>query len=575
MLRELYIENLAIIGRVRLELDAGLNVLTGETGAGKSILIDGLELVLGGRAQAEMVKSGQEQMVVEALFEVDAETSPRAVRELEELGLQPGELVVTRTVNRTGRSGCRINGRPATLATVRSLTGHLVDLHGQHEHQTLLDPSSHALFLDAFAGQLPLRQEVGKAYRLWREARSALHSLRERARERARQIDLLRFQVEEIDAARLRPGEEEELEEERRLLANAERLERAARTAYELLYGVSEGSAHDRVAEAAAALAEGARVDPRLEVQARRAEELLAGLDESARELAAYADQAHFDPERLAQVEARLGIIETLKRKYGDTIEEILRFRDRSAQEKESLQQAEERAEQLVREVTLREARLRELAAELSRRRQEAAGQLSQRVEAELRQLAMPAAVFVAQVSQGYDENGLPPGDPDDRAEGPVGEDGFDRVEFLFNANPGQDLRPLEKVASGGELSRVMLALKVALAEIDAIPTLVFDEIDAGVGGQTAAILGAKLAQVARFRQVLVVTHLAAVAAHARRHLVVDKVVADGQTEVAVRVLSDEEARVAELARMLGGAGLSPQAREHARRLRAESALVG
>lgn len=568
MLRELYIENLAIIGRVRLSLDAGLNVLTGETGAGKSIVIDALELVLGGRASPDMVRAGEDRLLVEALFEVDADRFPRAAAVLEEMGWSAGELVLSREVQRGGRSSCRINGRPATVAMVRALTRHLVELHGQHEHQLLLDRSSHLDFLDAFAGATSLRQEVEQAYRRWKEIRAQLEELRSSARERARRLDLLEFQIREIDAARLREGEEEELLRHRQVLAAAERLAGATRQAYELLYAAAEGSIHDRLALAAALLDEASRVDESLRPLAGQVHELLAAVDEVAREVAAYADRVELDPARLAEVEARLAVIDALKRKYGDTVAAILAFREQAAREREALLHADETALELERELGEVEAGLAALAERLSHLRARAASALAERVNAELEGLAMSSARFVVSVGQREDPSGLP-------CQGrrlAIGPQGADQVEFLFTANPGEPPRPLEKVASGGELARVMLALKTVLADLDGIPTLVFDEVDAGIGGHTAHVLGSKLARVARRRQVVVVTHLAPVAAFARHHLVVRKTLRDGRTDVEVQVLADEELRIQELARMVGGARVTREALDHARRLRQEAA---
>jgi len=568
VLRELYIENLAIIGRVRLSLDAGLNVLTGETGAGKSIVIDALELALGGRASPDLVRTGEDRLLVEALFEVDADHYPRAAAALKEMGWAAGELVLSREVQRTGRSLCRINGRPATVAMVRALTRYLVELHGQHEHQLLLDRSSHLGFLDGFAGLDQLRREMEETYRGWLKIRGDLEHLRSSARERARRLDLLEFQIREIDAARLRVGEDEELVRERQILVAAEKLVASARQVYELLYGGTEGTVHDRLAEAASLLGEACRVDEGLRPLAAQVEDLLTAVDEVSREVAAYADRVEGDPARLAQVEARLAIIDALKRKYADTVAGILAFRDEAARERDVLLHGEESAQELEKELARVETRLVGLAQQVSSLRSQAASRLAERVTGELGELAMGSAQFLVAVSQREDPAGLPCGG----RRLAMGPHGMDQVEFLFSANPGEPPRPLEKVASGGELARVMLALKTVLADLDGIPTLVFDEVDAGIGGQTAHVLGAKLARVARHRQVVVVTHLAPVAAFARHHLVVQKTVSGARTDVEVTVLAREEQRLQELARMLGGAQVTREALEHARRLRQEAA---
>lgn len=565
MLRELYIENLALIDRARLVLEPGLNALTGETGAGKSLVIDALELVLGGRASPDLVKAGEDGLLVEAFFQL---SGPSPVRErLAEMGWEADEVVLTREAHRSGRSLCRLNGRPVTVGMLRSLTRGLVDLHGQHEHQLLLDKSTHLRFLDAFAGQEQLRRQVEEAFGRWREIRSQLAGFSAQARERVRRLDLLEFQIREIDAARLRTGEEEELARERLLLAGAEQLAAAVRGAYESLYGGSDGAAHDRLAQALACLEDAVRLDSRLEPLRDQLREALATVDEVAREVAVYADGIQFDPGRLAEVEERLQLIASLKKKYADTVSGILLFRQEAARERELLLGAEESAEFLEREQARWQGRLVELAGQLSGERQRAASRLQERVEEELKELGMGSARFLVEVRQREEEGGLPCGS----RRLAVGPAGADEVEFLFSANPGESPRPLERVASGGELSRVMLALKTVLAEADAVPTVVFDEVDAGVGGRTAAILGAKLARVARQRQVVVVTHLAPVASFAQHHLLVNKITEKGKTDVQVIPLVEEEERVKELARMLGGAALSKESLEHARRLRQEA----
>ncbi|MFO7273572.1 MAG: DNA repair protein RecN [Bacillota bacterium] len=565
MLVEIAIEQFALIDQVRLQFTEGMNVLTGETGAGKSIILDAVQAVLGGRTSPDVVRSGEERAVIEAVFDVS--DAPETQAALERLGVpvdEDGLLVIRREISRKGRGVIRMNGRTVTAGMLREATQGLMDLHGQHEHQSLLQTDRHLDLLDQYGGSLlqdaakPLEMLdryagldlLGMRARL-AEVVLALHKVQDELRElvgderdRARREDLLRFQVEELRAAGLRPGEEEELEAEHRILANAERLQRAAGQAYALLYDGLGGqpSAVDLLGQVKAELEDALRLDPSLGEVVEMVSQALVHAQEASHALVDYRERVDLDPRRLAEVERRLDQLASLKRKYGDTVEEMLDYLSRAEQELERLEHSEE----LIAELKAREEALgREaeaLAAALSEAREAAAARLGEQVARELADLGMPAARFVVAVER--------PPEPTYRD---VTARGWDRVEFLFSPNPGEPVKPLAKIVSGGEMSRIMLALKAILARVDNIPSLVFDEVDTGISGRAAQAVGEKLARIAGDRQVLCVTHLPQVAALADRHFHIEKATDGGRTTTRCRVLSPE-GRVEEIARMIGGA---------------------
>ncbi|MFS8639619.1 MAG: DNA repair protein RecN [Symbiobacteriaceae bacterium] len=553
MLVELTVEDIALIDHARLEFGPGLNLLTGETGAGKSILIDALGLAVGARASPELVREGAAAGRVDAVFALDPAAVPRRLREtLEELGLaveEDGQLILSREISSSGRSMARINGRPVTVTVLRRVAAGLIEIHGQGDNQLLLDPGRQLELLDAAGGdriqalRARVAELVARLRRIDRE-RQALAGGDER--ERARRLDLLRFQLEEIDAARIEPDEEERLAARRRLLSGAERLARSLAEAYEVLYAGS-GAAVDQLAAAARALEEAATVDPELKSLSQRLQSLGYEVEDVAREVRARAERVEHDPAELAAVEERLARLQQLKRKYGDTLEEVLAYREQVAAELLSLEGAAERLSQLDRE---REAVLRE-AAEAARRlhevRRQVAEQLAGQMKPVLAALGMPGADFRVEFSYHADEQGI----PWQGGRARLTERGADRVEFLLAANPGEPARPLARAASGGERSRVMLALRSLLVAMDDVPTVIFDEVDTGVGGETAWAVGERLARIAASRQVLCVTHLAPITALADRHFAVRKETRGSRTLTRVRLLSEEE-RLQELARMLG-----------------------
>ncbi len=548
MLVELSVEQIAIIDRLNLRFDAGLNVLTGETGAGKSILIDALSLALGERAEAEMLRAGAERAQVTAVF--DLSNSPRLMQSLQELGVTPedGLLYLTRELLAGGRSQARINGRPVPVATLKSVGDLLVDLHGQHQHQSLFNVSEQMRFLDEWCGEkvLSLKAQVGECVRQIRALQRELSSLQADARERAHLLDLYTFQKNEIEQAHLTPGEEEELVAEERRLAHAERLYATAETAHELLTS-GEPSAVDLLAQAVRALEEVVSIDADLQPIAENLQNALYSVQDAAGELRAYRDRVEFNPDRLNEVQERLHIIRTLKRKYGDTVEAVLDYLREVTDKMERLQGGEERAEQIAEALRDLEERAQELAGELSRLRREGARRFEQAVAQELNELAMPRARFEVKLTPK-----------------PLESDGADAIEFLIAPNPGEPPRPLSRIASGGELSRVMLAIKSVLAGVEDVPTLVFDEIDIGIGGRTASVVGEKLHSLSQQRQILCITHLPQIASRARLHLLIEKREVEGRTVTAVTPV-EGEARVQEIARMLGDTGES--ALRHAREM--------
>ncbi len=574
MLSELRIENFAIIDHLELRLEPGLVVFTGETGAGKSILVDAMELLLGHRAESIFIRQGEERAYVEGVFLIPPTVRDlvAAVLEPEELLDDPEVLVLARELRASGRHLARINGRTVPLALLRQVGQLLVDLHGQSEHLSLLRVREHLPLLDRYAGTAPLREAYQATYRRWQAVVQELERLRRLDREAMQRADLLRYQIEEITAANLQEGEEEALREERLRLANAEKLAEAAQQALLVLEeGTSEApSASDLLGQAVDAVETLARIDPS---QASQAEALAAALEtltEVAGRLRAYLDGIEFNPRRLNAVEERLALLENLKRKYGNTVAEILAYADQARQELESITHAEERIDALEEERQQLEAELAQKGLALAEARRQAAQRLSRAVEAELADLRMANARFEVAFTRRPDPQGLPLPDGQRVA---FDVHGIESVEFLLAPNPGEGLKPLAKIASGGESSRLMLALKRVLAQADRTPILIFDEIDQGIGGRIGAVVGEKLWRLARHHQVLCITHLPQLAAFGDQHFHVRKEVVGGRTVTRVEPVAGE-ARERELAQMLGaGAEALASARallEQARRITAQ-----
>jgi len=548
MLNDLRIRNFAIIEELEVAFQSGFNVLTGETGAGKSIIIDAVNLLLGERARTDQVRTGCEEAVVEGLFDVTA--VPYLQQALEREGLPTGdELMLRRVVARSGKSRAYVNGTLVTLNQLQTVTDGLVHIYGQHEHQQLQRSEGHLQMLDHYAGLHELVEEYAGLFVEVTGIEEGLARLDTAERERAQRLDLLRFQCQEISAAQLQPGEDEELEKERRRLQNAERLARTAATGFEALYE-REGSVVEVLGRLGGELETLASVDEMLVGYAEAVRSAQYSLEEVARELQAYSGDIAFDPQRQEEVETRLKLLTEFKRKYAHSIPEILDFLQEAEQELGQLEDIEGSRLELEQKLTRARQRLHDAGERLSEARKVAAGKLRQAMAVELGSLAMGKAHFEVRLK--------PLARP--------AASGFEEGEFYLSSNPGEEPRPLARIASGGELSRIMLALKNATPSAGDVPVLIFDEVDAGIGGGAASAVGAKLKGVAAGRQSLCITHLPQVAAFADGHYHVAKQERDGRTLTRLSKL-DAEQRVQEMARMLGGAQITEKTLEHAREM--------
>lgn len=583
MLRELHIRDFAIIDELHLTLEPGFNILTGETGAGKSILIDAVVVLLGGRADTTMIRNGATRALVEGMFNLTPAQQHLLASLLEREDLEgevPDTLWLSREIRSNGRTVARVNGTVVSLATLREVAEGLVDIHGQSEHLSLLRVREHLNLLDRYAGLESLRAQVAELARQLQAVRRELAELRRSEQERMQRLDLLRFQVEEINTAALRPGEKEALEEERGRLANAEQLSDSIRT---LLVLLEEGAERrppvlDLLGQAQRELHGLTRLDPSLAPQAQQLEEVGYQVEDLARALREYLGRVEFNPRRLAQVEDRLALFHRLERKYGGQAAQIIAYAEKAAAELATLEHSDERIAELEAREAILLTDLAQLAEALSRQRRTAARQLDQGVEAELRDLRMEGARFSVAFRWEPAAEGLPLSQPlptelwvtstgeepqstSSTAQTAFDVTGIDQVEFLLAANVGEGLKSLVKVASGGETARLMLALKTVLSRADRTPTLIFDEIDQGIGGRVGAVVGAKLWQLTAGNgsaelqhQVLCITHLPQLASFGDAHFRVQKSVAEGRTTTQVERLTDES-RLAELAQMLGTAG--------------------
>jgi DNA repair protein RecN (Recombination protein N) len=552
MLTELRIENFAIIHKLHIHFEDGLVVFTGETGAGKSIILDALEAVLGGRAETSAIRTGAARAQVEASFRLEPGIKPEIHRLLEAESLldDPDYLILSREIQHEGRNTARINGRVVTAGLQREVGAYLVDIHGQSEHLSLLRVRNHLDLLDNFANLEDLLGDYRETYQRLRRVREDLKALRQSEQDAARRLDMLTYQIQEIEAANLKPGDEEELRLERTRLANAESLAQHSQNALMLIEegtpetpGVSE-----LLGEVVESLRSLSRIDASVESLYERVQDNLVDLQELALELQNYGENIEFNPRLLNRVEERVDLINNLKRKYGHSIEEILEFGSKAREERDSITHAEERIDALIEEETALLEELAQKAKILSRERHAAAEHLSSFVESELEDLRMENARFEVALETRSDVSGLPLGDGQQVA---FDASGFDRVAFLVETNPGEGLKPLVKVASGGETSRLMLALKNVLAKADKVPTLVFDEIDQGIGGRVGIVVGEKLWNLSHQHQVMCITHLPQLAAFGDQHYKVTKEMMDGRTNTAVVLLEGHD-RQSELAQMLG-----------------------
>lgn len=570
MLLELMVKGLGIIEEINWSLSRGLNVITGETGAGKSLVIEAVETLLAGKIDEEAIRYGANEAQIEGVFALSPDKSIPQLRELlAENGLKNDEetLVINCELRRQGRSVIRVNGQAIPKGLLQQIGRFLVDIHGQSEHLSLLDKKYHLDFLDAYAHTLELRHSFTKKAMKLYKANQEWKALVEEEKDLARREEFLRFQLDEISRVKLREGEEEELEKERNVLASCEKLKSLSYEAYQSLHiedaSYSSASAIEKLNEAIQTMKKLVDVDSTLQQQLGFLEETLFRLEEAARDIHSYSDSLEYDPKRLEEVESRLDLIRNLKRKYGQTIAEVLAYMGKAEGELEGLSHSSQRRAELEKMCSCLKEEMGRIAIELSKARSGASGKLVIEVEKELQELNMSRVKFEVAITQTQAQEGIPTPDGETYA---FNNEGIDTVEFIASTNPGEPLKPLTKIASTGEISRFMLALKGALSRADNIPVLVFDEIDIGVGGRSGETVGKKLWKLAQNRQVICVTHLPQIAAFGDAHYSVHKEVSGART-LSVLDTFQGEARLKELATMLAGPQYTETSLDNAREL--------
>jgi len=555
MLTELHISNLAIVDKLHIQFGPGFNVLTGETGAGKSILVDAIGLLLGGKGSVEMIRTGQEEATIEGFFELKEAANLRFMRKWP-LEISEG-LAIKRLIHRSGKSRAFLNGQAITIHMLAELGEELAHIYGQHEHQHFLNPERHLEILDRSGGLWALRQEYQQLYEEWKKKSAELSELESKEKQRAERLELLNFQEQEIARAKLKPpcpgepNEEQELLQERARLVHAEKLFSFAQQGVDLLYA-ERGSAVERLQITWQRLKEALKIDQTLAPLAAALESTLFQLEDIVSALRSYAEKIVFDPKLLEEISIRLDEIQRLKKKYGPTFEDVWRYKEKIEIEKRNLENGAEQISDLQKKVGELAAGAYLRAKELSAKRKKVAKELSAKVKEELATLGMNRVRFHIEVQE--------------NPQGKLEEEGLDRVEFLISPNPGEELRPLIKIASGGELSRIMLAMKRILAEDYGVDSLVFDEVDAGIGGGMAEVVGRKLKEISREHQVFCITHLPQIASLADAHYKVSKKIQGGRTVVECQLLPEKE-REEEIARMLGGVKITEKTLAHAREM--------
>lgn len=546
MLRELHIKNVAVIEETSVEFNEGFQALTGETGAGKSILIDSIGMALGARTNRDLIRTGAEYASVDLAFEIDnAETAAN----LTELGIdcEDGTVLISRKVQTDGKSKCHINGRLTPLNVVREAGALLITIHGQNDNQSILSPKMHIKFVDEYGSNADLLDEYGKQYEIVRGLKTELAALESDEREKDKLIELLSFQTDEIEAAKLKSGEEEELEERRSFLQNAETIFDAAEGAYYALSGSDDGEgiergACDELAEALRCLERAIDYAPKLSECYDTLSSVMADMDDVRHELREFSDRTEYDRGELDGIEGRLSLIFNLKRKYGSTVDEIIEYGEKSKERLLSIQRSDERRTEIKEELKKQTEILGGIAARLTKARVDAALRLQESIMNELADLDMQKMRFSAEITPLTDSDGEVKYTPN----------GCDSVEFLISANPGEELKPLSKIASGGEMSRIMLAVKSVLSDTDNVEAMIFDEIDTGVSGRAAQRIAEKMGKLARTRQILCITHLAQIAAMADYQYLIEKHTEGDSTKTTVSLVTDERRRE-ELARIIGG----------------------
>ncbi|XJZ26168.1 DNA repair protein RecN [Bacillota bacterium Lsc_1132] len=551
MLSELSIKNFAIIENLSISFEKGLTVLTGETGAGKSIIIDAIHLLVGGRGSAEFVRHGEEKAAIEGLFQLENEKHPCYAKALEfGIEIEDGMVVLRREISHSGKSVCRINGKLVTISTLREIGGTLVDIHGQHEHQELMDESRHLLLLDQFGYEeiSPSLVEYQTIFQRYERTLAKLKHLSENEQQTAHRLDLIQFQFDEIQNAQLKLNEDDELIEERRKLNNFERIYEAIQLGYSALQGEQKGL--DWIGLVMGHLESAAGIDQTYKEVFEAVSNSYYILEDTARTLRNELDQLEYDPQRLNEIEERLTEINQLKRKYGSTIEEILEYAAKIEEEIETLQNKETHIDQLEKELTSLRKDLSLEAKQLTDIRKKWAEKLTKLIHKELKELYMAKTVFQIhfQSERNFSDNGI------------------DQVEFYLSTNPGEPLKPLSKIASGGELSRIMLALKSIFSKHQGVTSIIFDEVDTGVSGRVAQAIAEKIYKVALDSQVLCISHLPQVAAMADTHLYIAKEIKGGRTKTSVTQLKEEE-KIKEIGRMISGIEITDLTKQHAKEL--------
>jgi DNA repair protein RecN (Recombination protein N) len=561
MIKELRIKNFAIIENLAVSFEKGLNVLTGETGAGKSIILDALNLLLGGRADTDSIRSGESIAFVEAVFEV---IDPITLAMIKDSGIEmdSDELLIKRQISNTGKNRCLLNDSPVTVSTLAKIGDRLVDLHGQHDHQTLLHPEAHVDLVDLYGKTQNSREEFSQNFSDYQAQKKKLQNMNMDEQERLQKEEFLRFQLSEIEGAGLSEEEEEEIKAESNKLKHAEKI-RAGLQKSQLLLTDESGSILEKLAKVLKELESVLNIDPDLAETVERSRSAFYELEEVKESLRGYDRSLEFNPNRLEEIEDRLAEINGLKRKYGTTIPEILNRRNKIAEELEQLNSNEENRKALEEALKQQEQVISKLAIELAEKRETSSQKLTHSIEKELKELSMGNVQFGVRFDYPADSDGFILFRNDNMKPTPTG---LGTLEFLFSPNPGEELRPLAKIASGGELSRVMLALKSILNDQDTVPVMIFDEVDTGIGGSVADKVGVKLQKVAKTKQVFCITHLPQIAGMASSHFRIEKEIKGKRTRSSIRQLEYEE-RVEELARMSSGETISNASLEHAREM--------
>ena len=564
MIREISIQNVALIDNLTIAFDDGFNVLTGETGAGKSIIIDSVNLALGERADRELIQTGKDFARVELLFHLKDQSFNEI---LEENGIPPeedGSLLFMRELTTQGRNLCKVNGRTVTLSMLREISRHLVDVHGQHQHQSLLTAESHVVFLDRLGGTglEAVKGELRQAWSAWQAVKKEIHKLQGWNENGERRRDILRYQIEEIQSAAIQADEEEAIRKERSLLIHADKISNILREAYDSLYTGTPGNAStlDNLSHVVNQLKTVQGIDEDLDTISQVLETMQYGLEDAVHELRRYHDGFEYDPERLEQLDDRLEVILSLKRKYGKTIDDVLALKTEMEAELELLENSQERLDELQIQYHKQYLSALKLCRVLSQHRKKSASLLESQLTRELADLNMSNTQF--QVSMTSPDHAA----AEESEIAGITANGYDTVSFLISPNPGEPLKPLAKIISGGEMSRLMLAFKTILGELDEIPTMIFDEIDVGISGRTAQKVAEKIGWISRHRQVICVTHLPQIASMADCHFVIDKKVVDEHTHTTVSNLELGQ-RKEEIARMIGGSILTPISLKHAEEL--------